>query len=104
MLDPATEAGNEIDATVIDMRFIKPLDEKLIIEIAQNNLKLISIEDNVSSGGGGSAINELLQRNNIKTPLSILGVPDIVTEHGSQNELYEEYGLNAKNLIKIGAS
>ena len=104
MLDPAIEAGNEIDATVIDMRFIKPLDEKLITEIAQNNKKLISIEDNVSSGGGGSAINELLQRNNIKTPLSILGVPDIVTEHGSQNELYEEYGLNAKNLIKIGTS
>jgi len=45
-----------------------------------------------------------LQRNNIKTPLSILGVPDIVTEHGSQNELYEEYGLNAKNLIKVGTS
>jgi len=104
MLDPAIEAGNEINATVIDMRFIKPLDEKLITEIAQNNKKLISIEDNVSSGGGGSAINELLQRNNIKTPLSILGVPDIVTEHGSQNELYEEYGLNAKNLIKIGTS
>ena len=104
MLDPAIEAGNEIDATVIDMRFIKPLDEKLITEIAQNNKKLISIEDNVSSGGGGSAINELLQRNNIKTPLSILGVPDIVTEHGSQKELYEEYGLNAKNLIKVGTS
>ena len=104
MLDPAIEAGNEINATVIDMRFIKPLDEKLIIEIAQNNKKLISIEDNVSSGGGGSAINELLQQNNIKTPLSILGVPDIVTEHGSQNELYEEYGLNAKNLIKVGTS
>ena len=104
MLDPAIEAGNEIDATVIDMRFIKPLDERLIIDIAQNNKKLISIEDNVTSGGGGSAINELLQRNNIKTPLSILGVPDIVTEHGSQNELYEEYGLNAKNLIKVGTS
>jgi len=104
MLEPAIEAGNEIDATVIDMRFIKPLDEKLITEIAQNNKKLISIEDNVSSGGGGSAINELLQRNNIKTPLSILGVPDIVTEHGSQKELYEEYGLNAKNLIKVGTS
>jgi len=104
MLDSAIEAGNEIDATAIDMRFIKPLDEKLITEIAQNNKKLISIEDNVSSGGGGSAINELLQKNNIKTPLSILGVPDIVTEHGSQNELYEEYGLNAKNLIKVGTS
>ena len=102
MLDPAIEAGNEIDATVIDMRFIKPLDEKLITDIAQNNKKLISIEDNASSGGGGSAINELLQRNNIKTPLSILGVPDIVTEHGTQKELYEEYGLNAKNLIKLG--
>ena len=62
---------------------------------------MISIEDNTVTGGAGSAINELLQREKIRTPLSILGVPDRITEHGSQNELYELYGLNAKHIIKV---
>ena len=101
MLEPSMEAAEEVNATVIDMRFIKPLDEKLIIELASVNKKLISIEDNAISGGAGSAINEVLQKNSIKTPLHILGVPDFVTEHGSQNELYELYGLNAKHIIKV---
>jgi 1-deoxy-D-xylulose-5-phosphate synthase len=104
MLEPSIKAGNELDATVIDMRFIKPLDEDLIIKIANTNKKLISIEDNTVTGGAGSAINELLQRNNIRTPLSILGVPDRITEHGSQNELYELYGLDAKHIVKVGSS
>ena len=101
MLEPSMIAAEEVNATVIDMRFIKPLDEKLIIELASVNKKLISIEDNAISGGAGSAINEVLQKNSIKTPLHILGVPDFVTEHGSQNELYQLYGLNAKYIIKV---
>ena len=104
MIEPSIKAGNELDATVIDMRFIKPLDEDLIINIANTNKKLISIEDNTVTGGAGSAINELLQRNNIRTPLSILGVPDRITEHGSQNELYELYGLDAMHIVKVGSS
>ncbi len=102
MLDKALEAGESLNATVIDMRFIKPLDEKLIFKVSKSHTKLISIEDNVSAGGGGSAVNELLQQNGIKTPLSIVGLPDTFTEHGSQEELYDLYGLNAENLINIG--
>ena len=101
MLEPSMIAAEEVNATVIDMRFIKPLDEKLIVELASVNKKLVSIEDNTISGGAGSAINEVLQKNSIKTPLHILGVPDFVTEHGSQNELYELYGLNANHIIKV---
>ena len=104
MIEPSIKAGNELDATVIDMRFIKPLDEDLIINIANTNKKLISIEDNTVTGGAGSAINELLQRKKIRTPLSILGVPDRITEHGSQNELYELYGLDAMHIVKVGSS
>ena len=104
MLEPSIKAGNELGATVIDMRFIKPLDEDLIIKIANTNKKLISIEDNTITGGAGSAINELLQREKIRTPLSILGVPDRITEHGSQNELYELYGLDAMHIVKAGSS
>ncbi|MCS5589812.1 MAG: 1-deoxy-D-xylulose-5-phosphate synthase [Candidatus Thioglobus sp.] len=104
MIEPSIKAGNELDATVIDMRFIKPLDEDLIIKIANTNKKLISIEDNTITGGAGSAINELLQRKKIRTPLNILGVPDRITEHGSQNELYELYGLDAMHIVKVGSS
>ena len=104
MLEPSIKAGNELGATVIDMRFIKPLDDDLIIKIANTNKKLISIEDNTVTGGAGSAINELLQREKIRTPLSILGVPDRITEHGSQNELYELYGLDAMHIVKAGSS
>ena len=104
MIEPSIKAGNELDATVIDMRFIKPLDEDLIINIANTNKKLISIEDNTATGGAGSAINELLQRKKIRTPLSILGVPDRITEHGSQNERYELYGLDAMHIVKVGSS
>ena len=98
MLEPALSASEKINATVIDMRFVKPLDENLIINTYK---KLISIEDNTASGGAGSAINELLQSKNIKTPLHILGVPDLVTEHGSQDELYLLYGLHEENIINV---
>ena len=101
MREPALSASEKIDATVIDMRFVKPLDENLIIDTANSYKKLISIEDNTASGGAGSAINELLQSKNIKTPLHILGVPDLVTEHGSQDELYLLYGLHEENIINV---
>ncbi len=101
MLEPALSASEKIDATVIDMRFVKPLDENLIIDTANSYKKLISIEDNTASGGAGSAINELLQSKNIKTPLHIIGVPDLVTEHGSQDELYLLYGLHEENIINV---
>jgi 1-deoxy-D-xylulose-5-phosphate synthase len=101
MLEPALRASEKINATVIDMRFVKPLDENLIIDTANSYKKLISIEDNTVSGGAGSAINELLQSKNIKTRLHILGVPDLVTEHGSQDELYLLYGLHEENIINV---
>ena len=101
MLEIALEASEKINATVVDMRFVKPLDEDLIINIANNSSTLISIEDNTLKGGAGSAINELLQINNINTKLHILGIPDNVTEHGSQSELYELYGLTSENIIKV---
>ena len=104
MLESALNASEKINATVIDMRFVKPLDENLIIDTANSYKKLISIEDNTASGGAGSAINELLQSKNIKTPLHILGIPDLVTEHGSQDELYLLYGLHEENIINVAKS
>ena len=101
MLEIALDASEKINATVVDMRFVKPLDEDLVTKIANNSKTLISIEDNTLNGGAGSAINEYLQNKSIKTKLHILGVPDNVTEHGSQSELYELYGLTSDNIIKV---
>ena len=95
--------SNETAAILYTNMFNNYPELNKLKKICEKN-KIISIEDNAISGGAGSAINEVLQKNSIKTPLHILGVPDFVTEHGSQNELYELYGLNAKHIIKVGSS
>ncbi|MGE4594388.1 MAG: 1-deoxy-D-xylulose-5-phosphate synthase [Gammaproteobacteria bacterium] len=96
----ALKAGEILDATVVDMRFVKPLDEMLISELAKSHKKLISIEDNVVSGGAGSAVAEFIHSTQLKVALNIIGLPDEFGEHGSQEELYELYGLTADNIIK----
>jgi len=93
-------AAQKLNATLVDMRFVKPLDEELIIELSNTHEKLISIEDNAIKGGAGSSINELLQANNIKTQLTIIGIPDEFSEQGTQDELYDLYGLNSESIIR----
>jgi len=99
-LSQALMAGEILDATVVDMRFVKPLDEKLISELAKTHKKLISIEDNVVSGGAGSAVAEFIHSTQLNIALNIIGLPDEFGEHGSQEELYELYGLTADNIVK----
>ena len=103
-LEQALIAAEELDATVVDMRFIKPLDEALIIELSASYQQLISIEDNAITGGAGSAISELLHTQHINTPLTLLGLPDQFTEQGSQEELYALYGLDANAIINAAQS
>ncbi len=103
MLDSAIEAGKELGATVVDMRFVKPLDEELVMKLANSHSNLISIEDNAIKGGAGSAISELLHQQNINTPLHILGLPDEFTEQGSQQELYDLYSLNSQGIINAAS-
>ena len=99
-LDRALIAGEELDATVVDMRFIKPLDEPLILEFSKTHQQLITIEDNTITGGAGSGVSELLHAHKINTPLTLLGLPDSFTEQGSQEELYTLYGLDADAIIR----
>ncbi len=103
-LDQALIAGEELDATVVDMRFIKPLDEQLILELSKTHSQLITIEDNAITGGAGSGVSELLHAHKINTPLTLLGLPDIFTEQGSQEELYTLYGLDADAIIRAAQS
>jgi len=103
-LDQALIAGEKLDATVVDMRFVKPLDEALILKLAQTHQQLISIEDNAITGGAGSGVSELLHMHQINTPLTLLGLPDRFTEQGSQEELYALYGLDSKSIIQAAQS
>lgn len=99
MLDYALEAAESINATVVDMRFVKPLDEALLIELSKTHAKFISIEDNAILGGAGSSVSEFFHQQGVNTSLKILGLPDIFTEQGTQAQLHELYGLDAKAII-----
>lgn len=90
--------AEQLDATVADMRFVKPLDEALIQELAAQHELLVTVEDNVVSGGAGSAVGEYLHAQGLSTPLLQLGLPDSFIKHGGQDEIRSELGLDAKGL------
>ncbi|STZ76803.1 1-deoxy-D-xylulose-5-phosphate synthase [Bergeriella denitrificans] len=95
MVQPALKAAEALDATVADMRFVKPLDEALILELAQSHDYIVTTEENAEQGGAGSAVLELLAKHNIRKPVLLLGVADIVTEHGPADKLLDDLGLSA---------
>ena len=100
LLQPALEAGRALDATVIDMRFVKPLDEASIADLARTHALLVSVEENVLAGGAGSAVAEALARQAIRTPLLQLGLPDRHVEHGTRDECLQDAGLDPASIVK----
>ena len=97
-LAAALEAAENLNATVANMRFIKPLDEDLVEQLAETHEQLVTIEDNSIMGGAGSAINEWLNQSGISIPVLNLGLPDRFQEHGSREELLAEAGLDATGI------
>jgi 1-deoxy-D-xylulose-5-phosphate synthase len=97
ILEAAEELKN-INPTVVDAKFIKPLDENLILELAKKNKKIITVETNSVTGGFGSAVIELLNKESIKSDILRIGVPDRFIEHGEENKLLESIGLDKKSL------
>ena len=85
---------------IINGRFIKPLDDRLILESAAKTCAVATFEDGTVKGGFGSSILELLNKNNIKVKMGIFGFPDMPILHGSRNELNEKYGLDPDTLLK----
>ncbi|RUO39164.1 1-deoxy-D-xylulose-5-phosphate synthase [Pseudidiomarina aestuarii] len=92
--------AEELDATVIDMRFVKPLDTACLEALAKDHTLLVSVEDNAIAGGAGSAIAEYLQAQQINLPLLQCGLPDSFIKHGTQDEIRAELGLDSKGLLK----
>lgn len=99
LLPEAIKAGEHLDATVVNMRFVKPLDEKLIQMLAIDHDFLITIEDNAVVGGAGSAVSECLSKMHSTTSCAHLGLPDEFPEHGTREKILAEYGLDAEGII-----
>ncbi|MEK6771930.1 MAG: 1-deoxy-D-xylulose-5-phosphate synthase [Pseudomonadota bacterium] len=98
LLAAALEAGEAFNATVVNMRFVKPLDEELILELAATHGLLITLEENAVAGGAGSAVAELLARARVTVPIVHLGLPDVFPEQGDIRTLHAEYGLDAAGI------
>jgi len=97
-LAPAEVTGAELDATVINMRFAKPLDENLLLELARTHDAFVTLEDNAIAGGAGSAVAEFLASSGIEIPILQLGLPDAFLEHASREQLLAESGLDVEGI------
>jgi 1-deoxy-D-xylulose-5-phosphate synthase len=98
LVDPARPAAEALDATLVNMRFVKPLDEALVAEIAASHRAIVTLEENAVAGGAGSAVLEALERAGGAVPVLQLGVPDAFIEHGSREDNLAAAGLDEPSI------
>jgi 1-deoxy-D-xylulose-5-phosphate synthase len=98
LLYPALQAAEALDATVVNMRWAKPLDTDLLAKIAAAHDALVTVEEGATMGGAGSAVLEALQDLQQPKPVLVLGIPDVFTEHGDPAKLLAEMGLDAAGI------
>ncbi len=87
-------------ATLVNMRFVKPLDEELLKNLAKTHKYFVTVEDNAISGSAGSAVNEFFAREKIKVFIKGLGLPDKFLDHGTREEILIEAGLDEEGILK----
>ena len=100
LLHPALEAGEQLGATVVNMRWVKPLDTALLLDIARSHHALVTVEEGAIMGGAGSAVMEALQAAGLSLPLLQLGLPDVFIEHGEPAKLLALQGLDAAGIVR----
>ncbi len=100
MVKPALEAANELNATVADMRFVKPIDRDLILKLATSHDLIVTVEENVVAGGAGSAVIEALAADAVSVPVLSLGLPDRFVEHGDPQQLLADCGLDGQGIAR----
>ena len=98
MVEICLEAFKDDNITVVNMRFVKPLDINLLKELAKDHKVFVTVEDNVVAGGAGSAVCEAVANNDIDVNVKNLGLPDQFTQHGTRNEIFDEVGLSAEKI------
>ncbi len=99
MLQPALSAAEKLNASLVDMRFVKPLDQEMIAQMATDHNLVVTVEENVLAGGAGSAVNELLQEQQIKTEMLNLGIPDNFVRQDSPASMLAQCGLNEEGIL-----
>lgn len=100
LLSNILQAADTLDASVADMRFVKPLDERLVLNLAARHDLIVTLEENAIAGGAGSAINELLAREGIAMPILNLGLPDTFIDHGNHQQMLAACGLDANGIVR----
>jgi 1-deoxy-D-xylulose-5-phosphate synthase len=100
MLKPSMVAGAELNATVADMRFVKPIDRDLVFRLATSHDLLVTIEENVITGGAGAAVLEALAADGLSVPVLTLGLPAKFVEHGDPHQLLVDCGLDAEGIVR----
>ena len=98
LLKQARLSAEELDASLVDMRFVKPLDETLIAELAATHQLLVTVEENVIRGGAGSAVNEFIVSAGISIEVLNLGLPDRFLDHGKAEQMLADCGLNSTGI------
>ena len=99
LLESALEAADKLAATVVDMRFVKPLDKELILQMANSHDCLVTLEENTIAGGAGSAVTELLAEEAVVIPVLQLGLPDKLIDHASHQQQLHFAGLDTDQII-----
>ncbi|WP_019023821.1 MULTISPECIES: 1-deoxy-D-xylulose-5-phosphate synthase [unclassified Thioalkalivibrio] len=99
LLETALAAGEALDATVVNMRFIKPLDTELLARLASSHERFVTLEDHARAGGAGSAVLEWLSAEGMALPCQVLGIPDVFTEHGSREQILADCGLDTEGVL-----
>jgi 1-deoxy-D-xylulose-5-phosphate synthase len=99
VIDVCKDVVDELNCSLIDMRFIKPIDQKAIISSAKKHSLIVTVEDNSVMGGAGSAVNEILMEHNISKEVINIGVPDVFFDHASREEQLEESGISKENIV-----
>jgi 1-deoxy-D-xylulose-5-phosphate synthase len=100
LLESALAIGERLDATVVNMRFVKPLDEDLVLRLIARHHALVTIEENAVAGGAGSAVAELLAASGSELPQLLVGIPDRFIEHGSRDDCLAAAGLDLAGLTR----
>jgi 1-deoxy-D-xylulose-5-phosphate synthase len=100
MLEPALQAAAELNATVANMRFVKPLDRDLVFRLATSHDLIVTVEENVVAGGAGSAVEEALAAEDFAVRVFALGLPDRFVEHGDPAQLLADCGLDAAGIVR----
>jgi 1-deoxy-D-xylulose-5-phosphate synthase len=100
-LEICLAAGEKFDFHVINMRFVKPLDEQIIDKLVEDCELIITVEENVVEGGAGSAVNELVAKRGGKVALGNYGLPDRLIPHGSREDMLRDAGLTEQGLIEF---